>query len=224
LRGADAGLPVDAVVLGRHDRQVVVADDVGEIGVARLQGKDDPVAPVRLDLGHRFENGLGRGLAVLAAMVVDRGHHVIGGDGLAIVKRDATANLEAPGHRVVRGLPALGDIRDDLPGVAHLREVIAQAVAEHLGVAVLEGGRIQGVGRRAVPQAHAEVAALLRSGGMRAAAHEGRDDQGRRPEHRGPRQEFATADAAGTQQSLQFCQICHTFLPPSRIPRTGTPG
>ena len=47
--GADAGLPVDrAVVLRRHDRDMIVAGDVGEVGIAAGKLEDDRCRPSAL--------------------------------------------------------------------------------------------------------------------------------------------------------------------------------
>jgi hypothetical protein len=191
---ADAGLRLELAVLGRHDRHVIVADDVREVGVALLHREDHRVLTVRLDLLDRLEDGLGRGLRLLAEMVVDRGHHVPGVQGLAVMELNPLTQLESPLNGVVRGLPALRELGDEFVGVAYLREVIAQAVPDELHVAVGKGRRIKGVGGRAVPDSDAEAAAFLRRCGDRCSTKQHRRYCRYRSQSRGTRQKLSARD------------------------------
>jgi len=57
--GAHVRLPIGrAVGLRRHDRDVIVAGEIGEIGVAAVEGEDDLVLAVGLDVLDRRQHRL----------------------------------------------------------------------------------------------------------------------------------------------------------------------
>ena len=158
---ADAGLPVGLAALARHDGQVVVAQDEREVGVAGVEGEDHGVRAVRLDVGDRFDDGLGRGRRVLAPVMVDGRDDVLGGDVAAVVVGHPLAQLEGPGRDVRRGLPALRDLAGERAVPGHLRHVVVVPVGHRDGEAVLVGRRVEAVHGLAVRLAHAHDAALL---------------------------------------------------------------
>jgi hypothetical protein len=116
--GPVAGLPVGgAVVVGRQDRQVIVAGDKGEVGVGFAQREDHGFRPVRLDVGDRLEQRLGRRSGVLAHVMAERGHDVVGRHRPAVVEGRAAAQLEDPFAGAVGRLEAFGEVGHDVAGV-----------------------------------------------------------------------------------------------------------
>ncbi len=103
----DARLPIGLAVLGRHDVEVIIGQNIGEVGVAALQGEDHAVRAVGLDILDAGHDAFGAGLGVLAPVQVQRGDDVLGLERLAVVPLDALAQLEDPGLGVVAGLPSL---------------------------------------------------------------------------------------------------------------------
>ena len=170
--GADARLPVDrAVVLRRHDRDMIVAGDVGKVGIAAGKLEDHLVA-VRLDVGNGIDIGLGGRLRVLAHMVAEGGDHVGRGDGLAVVEGDALAQLEHPVLGIVARLEALGQVGNDATLGVDLGQAVAhRAPADGAGHLIGIGGGVERVGGGAMPHAHAEVPALLGLGAGGGGEH-----------------------------------------------------
>ena len=156
-----AGLPVDAFSAGGQDRDVVVADDVGEVGVPAGEGDHHRILAFHLDLRDRLQQGLGRRLRVLVPVVVDRSHHIVGVEGLAVVELHPLADLEAPSPGIGGCLPALRQLRFE-PVDGDLGEVVVLSIVEHRHVVVLERRGVQRVGGRAVGNADPKLPAPLR--------------------------------------------------------------
>ena len=110
--GADTGLPVRHAVLARHDHQMVIGDHVGEVGVARMQLEHHAVAAVGADLGHVAQHGLGRRAGFLPEVMLDRGDHIVGGQGLAVVEGHALAQFEGPDPGIRGRGPAFSQFGD----------------------------------------------------------------------------------------------------------------
>ena len=94
---------------GGHDRQMIIADDKGEVGVAGLQREDHRVIAVGGNGLNRVDDRLGRRFRLLAAMMVYRGDNVSRLQGLAIVEFHALTQVEAPLPGVRRRFPGLGE-------------------------------------------------------------------------------------------------------------------
>ena len=59
--GADRTVGIFDFAIDRgHDHDVVVGDDVGEVGIAAFEFEDHPVVAVLLDFRHRRQQALGR--------------------------------------------------------------------------------------------------------------------------------------------------------------------
>ena len=197
--GADAGLPVQAAVgVGGADAQVVVADQVGEVGVAALQGHHHHVLAVRLHILDGLDDADGGRAAVLAAVVIERGDHVRGGEAPAVVELDPLAQLEGPHGGVGRGLPALRELAAQRAVGADLGEVVAQlpgADVDHVGVVDL--ARIQCVAGGAAGERLPEGAAA--GGGLRGGEHGAGGGDGD-AERGGLADEVAAADTRRREQ------------------------
>ena len=211
--GAHAGLPVHrAVVLGRADRQVVVADQEREVGVAARQRDHDGVLAIRLHVGDRRDDALGGGLGVLATVVVQRCDDVGCFQRLAVVELHAGAQLECPLGGIGRRFPALGQFGNQIALLRDLGEVVAKltgADVDHVGIKRLGG--IEHVAAAATGQALLEGSALLRRGRM------GLVEVGRRQGHRHAGRgrlvdEIATADAPVAADFLKNGLVAHCGL------------
>ena len=75
---------------------MVIRQQIGEIGITGLQRHAHFVIGDLFDPRDGFDNGLRRGFCTLGDMHVERGHHIIGVKGFAIVKSHAPAQLECP--------------------------------------------------------------------------------------------------------------------------------
>jgi hypothetical protein len=75
---------------------VIIGDHIGEIGVARLQFEHHAVAATGADLGDIAEHGFGRRGGLLAQVMLDRRHHVMGVQGFAVVEGHAGPDFEGP--------------------------------------------------------------------------------------------------------------------------------
>ena len=170
---ADPGSPVYAVPLGRQDRDVVVADEIREVRVPAGELYHHGIPAFHLDALHGFHQILRGGLRILVPVVVDRGHHVVRVERLAVVELHPLADLEPPGRGVRRCLPALGQLRLE-PGRGDLGEVVVPGHVENRHVPVLERRRVEGIRRRAVRHADPELPALLRGGGERCLRQQAR--------------------------------------------------
>ena len=197
----------------RVDQDVVVAQEVGEVGVAVFQRKGDRVVIVLLHVLNRGDDRLGRGLRGLADVVLQRLDDVVRAEGLAVVELDASLELEGPDRRVVRGLPAFRQ----LAGQAAVGPDLGQAVEDHavgghlhedvgVGPAVpaVRGVRARAadLDRAAPLGAGRERLAADQRGGQRRAAREG----GRL------RQEIPARDAVFRQRAFQLPEFVHTCL------------
>ncbi len=215
---------------------MIVAHEEREVGVAAVQHEGHRRGVVGLDLDDGIDDRLGRrlrvlaavlvdrgddvgcldGLAVvelgvLAAVLVDRGDDVVGLDGLAVVELGALLDLEGPGDRIVRGLPALRQARHQLAGVVDLGQIVLDGIAHLQHEAVFPAHRIEGIGGLAVGLADPQVATLV---GCRqdlvgeAAGCSCAEAEGKRPLH-----EAAAANLAVAQLPLECLQVIH-YGPP----------
>ncbi len=108
---------------GRHDRNMVVAGDEGEVGVAFLQREYHRVLAIGLDVHDRLSNAFGSRFRIFAAMVVVGVDDIISVYALAVVKLDAFAKLENPFRRIGRGLPAFGQFRKGIAFIVNFDQV-----------------------------------------------------------------------------------------------------
>ncbi|MNJ58538.1 hypothetical protein D3C77_541720 [compost metagenome] len=69
--GTHARLPVGCAVLGRHDRQMIVGDNIGEIDVARMQLEHHRIVALGAHLRHITEHGLGCRRGFVAQVMLD---------------------------------------------------------------------------------------------------------------------------------------------------------
>ena len=94
-------------------------------------------------------------------MMVERGHHVVRVQRLAVVELDALAQGELP-RRGVGSVDRLGQFGDQAAVLGDLRQVVPRGRVHRLHVEVEEGRRIQRIRGRPVPEAAAETPSLLR--------------------------------------------------------------
>ena len=81
-------------------------------GIGRGQDEIDGVVVDLDDLGIGGDAGLQVG--ALGADAVGGEHHVVGGEGVAVLELDAFAQMEAPAGGLLRDFPAFGQSGNDL--------------------------------------------------------------------------------------------------------------
>jgi hypothetical protein len=124
--------------------------------------------------------------------MVDREDHIGRGQLLAVVERDALAELEHPLGGVVAGLPALGELGHRLDLLVELDQAVAPLEAHHLHVPGRVGRGIEAVGGAGAVDAELEVAAALAGGAQPAG--DGASQAGGQGEGAGPVEKAASSD------------------------------
>ena len=120
------------------------------------------------DIGNRFQKWLASRFGVLAAVVVDRGDHIIGRQGFTVVKRHVPAQAEGPDIGARTCLPRLGQLRNRFAVMVDLCQAVANRahheVVDHPGAVSCGIERFSGA---ATSKADAKVTPLFRGLGMR---------------------------------------------------------
>ncbi len=96
-------------------------------------------------------------------MVLERGNHILGVKGLAVVEFDALAQVERPLGGVRRHVPGFGDFGHQLTVIGHFGQLVVDRAADELHVKVFEGSGIEGIGGRTVADSQSQSAALVGS-------------------------------------------------------------
>ena len=151
-------------VLGGHDHQVIIGDHIREVGIPRMQLEHHRIAALGADAGDIAEHGLGGRGGVLAQMVIDRGHHVVGGEAFAVVEGHALAQVEGPDSRIRGRFETFGQFGNR--GAVHgnfSQRVVHRREADK-GERVDPRAGITGVGGTTARQAQAQHAAGLGRG------------------------------------------------------------
>lgn len=229
--GADAGLEsiqdigagADGFVGRRalgHDPDMVVGQDIGQVGVPIAQGDGHLVVVGRGNIGDLVEQGARAGLGLLAAVMIDGIDHVGGLHLLAVVKRHPLAQLDDPDLGAGLGLPTDRQRRLDLVLDVELGQRVVELRAEDLRIAGRVVGGIERVGAAGVVDAEDEGSAALRRlrlhrfGGKAAGERRG-DAVSRRLAH-----ELPPVDAPAGQlldQILDVGWVLHRCRPPVAI-------
>ena len=169
--GGGAGGPILVgveQVLGQD--AVVVPCQAGQEGRAGLlQGDDEGVVIGAL---HGVHHGQIAGqIAVLLNDLFVGELHIRGGEGLAVVPLHALAQVEGVGEVVLRDLPALGQIGDDLFVVVQRQQAAVEVAGHVIGIVVGVGVRVEAGGVAAkADQQHLLPARFGRAGAGRAGA------------------------------------------------------
>ena len=212
--GADTALPVhSATVLGRADDQMVVADQVREVGAAAGQLEHHRVLAVRLDVLDRGDDALGGRLGILAAVMVERGDDVVGIERLAVVELHALAQLEGPGRGIGRSVPALGQLADEIAVRRDFGQVVAQLAETDVDHVAVEGlRRIEHVARAAAGDGDPQPPALLgrrpRLAGERARRRRRNTKRGR------AEQEITAVDPPFSKALFEVLDLRGHYRPP----------
>ena len=169
--GADAFGDALLDAARRVDDDVIVRQEVGEVGVAGGEHELHLVVAELLHLLDRAHDGLGGGLGALLGMDRQRLQHVVGVEVLAVMERHALAEVEGPGLGVGRRLPAFGELALERPVGRDLGQAVEhRAVRQHDHEAVGMRAPVPAVGGVGARDAHAQRAAVLRLGAQRHAA------------------------------------------------------
>ena len=192
---------------------MIVAADIGEVGIAAGQGEDDRIRPIGLDVRHCLQQGFGRGFGIRAHVVAVGGDDILGGEALAVVEGHALQELEAPGLGPVDGLHAFDEIRRDVALGVDLGEAVGHGAPEgHLGPGIGIAGGVEGIGGGAMGKAEAGRAALLRRRRHRLAEHR---LSGRHADTGGQSEldELAPARLSGAGKLFHVIDVDHCNLP-----------
>ena len=127
---------VSAIALG-HDEGIArgLGERLQHDAGRRLQHELEGLGVDRLGLGHLGPQDLAQRIAHRPAL--ERGQHVLGRDGLAVVELEPVAQREGPGELVGRDVPLVDHLRLDLQVVVE-RE---QRVVDHVAVVAHDEGR-----------------------------------------------------------------------------------
>ena len=156
--GAVARLPVDRAVLYRHDRQIVVAGKIGEIGIAAREFEHHRLRPLGFHAGDRLEQRFDIRFRTFAPMVLIGGDDIVCRHRFAVMECGTPAQLEHPLLGAVRRLEARGQIGHRIALGIDLGEAVRQGSPQDGAGAP----GLHGVGDGAFAQAQAECAASLR--------------------------------------------------------------
>ena len=184
--GAHGLAPVLETIGHHHD--VVIAQVVRQVQVARLHEDLHGVCVDFLDFCDVGQQGLGGGLG-LTAVQVDGINHVVGVQRLAVAEGDAFAHVKGPVGRAGLDVPFFKQLTNSIAVVSDLHQAVEdhQAHGNRDGVGV--GQRIEAVRRRTALHAQAQSAAFFGLG----LRHRGQCTQSGRKAHRSSaRQQCAT--------------------------------
>ena len=196
----------------RHHDNVVIGDDLEEIGIRRLKLDQNLHRPALADVLDRLHRPRGTGLG-FAAMQVERIDRVLDGEGLAVAELDALAQVQHPFGRAFARLPALGKLGDRLVVRPVLDQAVEQAVGGDHHHRVGPAARIETVRGAAAGQAEPQMAAFARRVRGRG---DPRDRQRRPPEAdgRSPAHEIAPREAALREAQFQIIELVHRYSLP----------
>ncbi len=204
---------------------MIVGHQVGQVGVGRVQLEGDHVA-LGLHVGDALHDAKGARLGLLVGVTLQRGDHVLGGHGLAVVEFHPGADLELPFGRVGRRRDFLGDAVVD--GAVRI-DVNQQFAPGHVHLERHFRGRqrrVKAVGRFTALHADLDHAALLGLLRQRRLREQGRSETGRNAQRGGPRDEFTAGHPAATRignhavklllgiTHLSFSLLCPQGFPP----------
>ena len=98
---ADARIGVNLSVFGGKDQQVVVRHNEREVGIWRIEIKNDLIVALFPNARNSRQQTLGSGGRILAHVVGIGRQNVVGDEGLAVVEFNTTAKVERPGRAAV---------------------------------------------------------------------------------------------------------------------------
>ena len=155
------------------DREMVLRQQIGNVGIRCLHGEDDMPVAVACDGLDIAEIGIGGRTAVRIEMPVERIRDIRGRHGLAIVEFDTVEQLDGPPGRVAVRFPGRPEIADE----STTGDVVDQPVVEKAGTADIaaryDPRGIQGVSGAAGGERRTQSPAALRSARRGIAARLG---------------------------------------------------
>ena len=143
-----------------HDRQVIVADNEREVGVAGFQSDHNSIA-VLGDIGDRGQKTLRSRSGIFTAVEIKRRDDIIGGQCLAVVKFDALTHFKPPGCGIGAGFPAFGQFWNKFGLIADFGQMTADQVRQNSGHTIFIRAGIHRIGSRAVANANPEQSTLI---------------------------------------------------------------
>ena len=103
---------------------MVVCEDIGQIGVGRVQGDEHLILVENLDVTDAGYRTRCTGVGVLAPVPVDREEDVFNIDGFAVVELDILADVQDPLLGTRSGFPALRELGDHLTIGCEFRQAV----------------------------------------------------------------------------------------------------
>ena len=156
--GAAARFHINAATLNRRiDRQVIIRQEIGQIGIAISQGDDDRVRATDVDFLDLLDDGPRARGGIGFHMMFKRLAHIFRIKAFAIVEGHARAQLKVPDLRAGLCLPAFRKIAGNRTIGQDLDQVVIDAAIEgSAGPAGRPGARIKIVILRGIvqPQPH----------------------------------------------------------------------
>ena len=174
----------------RLDAQVIVGDQEGKVGIRRDHLQGDHVAFGR-HLRDALHNAKRTRLGFFIRVALQRGNHVIRGDGAAAVVFHARADLELPLGRIsVRG-HFLGNPHFDGAIGVHVDQGFTPGAVDHVGHVRGSQCRVQRVGAFAAGDTRAQNATLFGLFGMGSLGEQRTGQTGREAHGGGATHELA---------------------------------
>ncbi len=206
--GADAGIRLVLAAV-RLDDQVIVAEQVGKVGIGLLQRQHHFLA-VDLDGVDTLHVAQRAGLRLLVRMAFERGGDVLGSDRLSVVEFDAVADFQRPGLGIVRTADLLGDAVFELALGRQLDDHFAPALAESERHLRHHQRRIEAIGGFTADEAGLERAALDRASGAGSARQQRVGERCGDAQCGGAPEKVTTAELAGRDTTAEIVEfVCH---------------
>ena len=117
---------------------MIITYDEGKVSIWAFQLKNHPIFTISFQRFNRSEQAFCGGGRILAHMVVERGKHIFGCHGFAIVEFNALTQVEHP-SLAIGGFVAFGQLSDQLTIIANFGQVVAERIAIHKREVVFRG-------------------------------------------------------------------------------------
>ena len=113
-----------------HDAEMVVGEDIGDIGIAAREEDGDLEGPGGRDIGDRGQIGFRRRFRVLRPVQVERIGDIRRGHGLAVMEGDPAAELEDPFLGVGTDIPAFREMGHEMTFLVEVRQRVIERHAD----------------------------------------------------------------------------------------------
>ena len=117
---------------------MIITYDEGKVSIWAFKLKNHPIFTISFQRFNRSEQAFCGGGRILAHMVVERGKHIFGCHGFAIVEFNTLTQVEHP-SLAIGGFVAFGQLSDQLAIIANFGQVVAERITIHKREVVFRG-------------------------------------------------------------------------------------